>query len=137
MCSVSCPGLYVYCLEIVFVFCASRRRHTRCALVTGVQTCALPILIAALAACPVECDVAGPLTPETSVVEDRVSQDMFDALFRRLIDRGTDDHAEFDFVAIFATRLFIDDLRKPDSVIHAGDRGCRFELETQIGRAHV
>src|SRR3546814_8899062 len=24
-------------------FCASRRRHTRCALVTGVQTCALPI----------------------------------------------------------------------------------------------
>src|SRR3546814_2946252 len=26
------------------VFCSSRRRHTRCALVTGVQTCALPIL---------------------------------------------------------------------------------------------
>src|SRR3546814_10875396 len=25
------------------VFVASRRRHTRCALVTGVQTCALPI----------------------------------------------------------------------------------------------
>src|SRR3546814_6782137 len=32
---------------IVFVFLfffSSRRRHTRCALVTGVQTCALPIL---------------------------------------------------------------------------------------------
>src|SRR3546814_20801382 len=28
---------------IVFFF-SSRRRHTRCALVTGVQTCALPIL---------------------------------------------------------------------------------------------
>src|SRR3546814_5600762 len=27
------------------LFCSSRRRHTRCALVTGVQTCALPILI--------------------------------------------------------------------------------------------
>src|SRR3546814_3367055 len=27
-------------------FFSSRRRHTRCALVTGVQTCALPILIA-------------------------------------------------------------------------------------------
>src|SRR3546814_4776894 len=26
------------------VFCASRRRHTRCALVTGVQTCARPML---------------------------------------------------------------------------------------------
>src|SRR3546814_8504548 len=29
-------------------FFASRRRHTRCALVTGVQTCALPILIGGL-----------------------------------------------------------------------------------------
>src|SRR3546814_3220400 len=28
---------------IILFFCASRRRHTRCALVTGVQTCALPI----------------------------------------------------------------------------------------------
>src|SRR3546814_10556382 len=28
------------------IFFASRRRHTRCALVTGVQTCALPICIA-------------------------------------------------------------------------------------------
>src|SRR3546814_4699172 len=28
-----------------FFFFSSRRRHTRCALVTGVQTCALPILI--------------------------------------------------------------------------------------------
>src|SRR3546814_3412760 len=26
-------------------FFSSRRRHTRCALVTGVQTCALPILV--------------------------------------------------------------------------------------------
>src|SRR3546814_7728387 len=29
---------------MLFVFFSSRRRHTRCALVTGVQTCALPIL---------------------------------------------------------------------------------------------
>src|SRR3546814_19107265 len=29
------------CLMLVF-FVSSRRRHTRCALVTGVQTCALP-----------------------------------------------------------------------------------------------
>src|SRR3546814_8248223 len=29
---------------LYFFFFASRRRHTRCALVTGVQTCALPIL---------------------------------------------------------------------------------------------
>src|SRR3546814_9903290 len=29
-----------------FFFFSSRRRHTRCALVTGVQTCALPISMA-------------------------------------------------------------------------------------------
>src|SRR3546814_4540171 len=29
---------------VVVSFFSSRRRHTRCALVTGVQTCALPIL---------------------------------------------------------------------------------------------
>src|SRR3546814_1533584 len=32
-------------LYVCFFFFSSRRRHTRCALVTGVQTCALPILI--------------------------------------------------------------------------------------------
>src|SRR3546814_6351488 len=31
------------CALLLFFF-SSRRRHTRCALVTGVQTCALPIL---------------------------------------------------------------------------------------------
>src|SRR3546814_6462098 len=31
---------------VYFFFFSSRRRHTRCALVTGVQTCALPILLA-------------------------------------------------------------------------------------------
>src|SRR3546814_14669718 len=30
---------------LVFFFFSSRRRHTRCALVTGVQTCALPIYV--------------------------------------------------------------------------------------------
>src|SRR3546814_4254862 len=32
---------WIICLW--FFFFSSRRRHTRCALVTGVQTCALPI----------------------------------------------------------------------------------------------
>src|SRR3546814_2552312 len=34
--------VYIYCFIFDFFF-SSRRRHTRCALVTGVQTCALPI----------------------------------------------------------------------------------------------
>src|SRR3546814_17039483 len=41
MCVILC---YVYSLLFFFMFFfSSRRRHTRCALVTGVQTCALPI----------------------------------------------------------------------------------------------
>src|SRR3546814_1557516 len=38
-----CSLLFVMCVSFFF---SSRRRHTRCALVTGVQTCALPILAA-------------------------------------------------------------------------------------------
>src|SRR3546814_12492525 len=38
MCGAHCIFFY-FCF-----FVSSRRRHTRCALVTGVQTCALPIL---------------------------------------------------------------------------------------------
>src|SRR3546814_9623045 len=32
-----------YLFLLIFFFFASQRRHTSCALVTGVQTCALPI----------------------------------------------------------------------------------------------
>src|SRR3546814_3619754 len=35
---------------MMYFFVTSRRRHTRCALVTGVQTCALPIYKRILAA---------------------------------------------------------------------------------------
>src|SRR3546814_2190902 len=39
MCVLRCLGVFImFCF-----FFSSRRRHTRCALVTGVQTCALPI----------------------------------------------------------------------------------------------
>src|SRR3546814_5461103 len=41
MCVVSADVLFLYCIFLLFF--SSRRRHTRCALVTGVQTCALPI----------------------------------------------------------------------------------------------
>src|SRR3546814_9987458 len=33
----------MFFIDCVLFFFSSRRRHTRCALVTGVQTCALPI----------------------------------------------------------------------------------------------
>src|SRR3546814_768653 len=37
-------SVLILCMVIYFFF-SSRRRHTRCALVTGVQTCALPICV--------------------------------------------------------------------------------------------
>src|SRR3546814_9468559 len=46
---VSSEDLFLYCF-----FFSSRRRHTRCALVTGVQTCALPILSPRWPACDFE-----------------------------------------------------------------------------------
>src|SRR3546814_5592166 len=39
---VSCC-LMLFLIVLVILFFSSRRRHTSCALVTGVQTCALPI----------------------------------------------------------------------------------------------
>src|SRR3546814_1851799 len=44
VCSVYAFYLVCDCFFILFFF-SSRRRHTRCALVTGVQTCALPISV--------------------------------------------------------------------------------------------
>src|SRR3546814_8252839 len=37
-----CSQCMIDMIVVIFFF-SSRRRHTRCALVTGVQTCALPI----------------------------------------------------------------------------------------------
>src|SRR3546814_20149304 len=45
-------------MKFLFFF-SSRRRHTRCALVTGVQTCALPILVLH--------DVAWPGRPRANI----------------------------------------------------------------------
>src|SRR3546814_1050640 len=58
----------------LFIF-SSRRRHTRCALVTGVQTCALPIFVdpgrCARVARQLE---AGGSAVETAVYPDAVHQ---------------------------------------------------------------
>src|SRR3546814_4967187 len=52
-CVVRCALCICLCTRLISVYCefffvvfffSSRRRHTICALVTGVQTCALPIL---------------------------------------------------------------------------------------------
>src|SRR3546814_19178481 len=59
----------MYISLIVFFFFSSRRRHTSCALVTGVQTCALPICqLQASASCPhgvgvADVDIQDPEVP--------------------------------------------------------------------------
>src|SRR3546814_8785101 len=42
---MSCTFVSSFVLNWLLFFFSSRRRHTRCALVTGVQTCALPISV--------------------------------------------------------------------------------------------
>src|SRR3546814_20803930 len=65
----------------MFFFVSSRRRHTRCALVTGVQTCALPIYPALPA---VAISVFGP--PSTSGT--------YDAFKELILGTGCDANAE-------------------------------------------
>src|SRR3546814_2433559 len=62
-------------------FFASRRRHTRCALVTGVQTCALPILwrIVTLALQPVD-------TVPHAFRPDPITQEEAAAMFRAVLN---------------------------------------------------
>src|SRR3546814_2696738 len=64
-------------------FFSSRRRHTRCALVTGVQTCALPILIVnALAGKPLPVYGDGQQIRDWLYVKDHCSA------IRRVLEAG-------------------------------------------------
>src|SRR3546814_5963566 len=96
-------------LSSLLFFFSSRRRHTRCALVTGVQTCALPIYRSYL---PVEvlpsfAGMGGGGTGEG--------------------DRET---------ALISRTLIEDDLRaKPADLLLIDVRGDRMMPDFQIGRA--
>src|SRR3546814_5928601 len=87
---------------VVFFF-SSRRRHTRCALVTGVQTCALPILNVDLAGFYYDYrnkqlsgfrdgGVFGNINSVVSIPKSRVIGAEFQASFR-VIEGLTLDHA--------------------------------------------
>src|SRR3546814_5132787 len=56
-------------MGLIWFFFSSRRRHTRCALVTGVQTCALPIC--ADLATP---EVENPKYPPLRIVSEQVER---------------------------------------------------------------
>src|SRR3546814_8990702 len=69
----------------MFFFFSSRRRHTRCALVTGVQTCALPILIPDIETETAKIDIAQSLIRRISGVdgEDGTSPDGAEDIIRQ------------------------------------------------------
>src|SRR3546814_7417581 len=68
--------LCVVCLVCYCFFFSSRRRHTRCALVTGVQTCALPIYI-----------VVATTRPETMLADMAVAVHPGDARYKSVIGK--------------------------------------------------
>src|SRR3546814_12033904 len=81
---------------LYFLFFSSRRRHTRCALVTGVQTCALPIWFLRLCrACrsPLgssrkDSPLNTALTPDASAADDSQARlDHLEAIAARLLER--------------------------------------------------
>src|SRR3546814_984858 len=98
-------------------FFSSRRRHTRCALVTGVQTCALPIFEGHVDAPAAGCGAALHLAGG-HVVDDALAGD---TAAPGLLDHGV--AAEDDGVAI----LVVVDPR----------RGGVHPAAVEIGRAHV
>src|SRR3546814_4701580 len=61
--------VFVYVFFCLFFF-SSRRRHTRCALVTGVQTCALPICAALIAV------LTGAIPTFIQLAEARINRDV-------------------------------------------------------------
>src|SRR3546814_7440073 len=93
-------------LCVVFFF-SSRRRHTSCALVTGVQTCALPIFheprhrrfhITALAGSSPEIPLHRPSLHATSRISAIRKTNMFDGAGQRALPMGPQSAAEPDRV---------------------------------------
>src|SRR3546814_5563937 len=116
---------------MLIVFFSSRRRHTRCAFVTGVQTCALPILsFSAFAWDPDNPYYTPPLRNAAGEVEETSAtpQTVFVELASEL-PAG----AEFDPATM--------QLRWTPDNGQAGDYELRFRAvdtaDPEIGRAHV
>src|SRR3546814_9961059 len=124
----ACVWHVVFCvfLYLFLFFFSSRRRHTRCALVTGVQTCALPILPRRRRPepSPIRCAgwliVAGLLQPVGNLVITMVANVPLNNRLARVIP----DSAE-------GAVVWTDYLKRWTAWNHVRT------LSAQIGRAHV
>src|SRR3546814_2853221 len=74
------------CLELLdsVLFFSRRGRHTRCALVTGVQTCALPIFLELADGAP----TGEPRGPTDSAADRRALAERFTGCSRHAADAG-------------------------------------------------
>src|SRR3546814_7406181 len=83
-------------VSVVWFFFSSRRRHTRCALVTGVQTCALPISVVEdnLVSTEVRASGSGHLHEFAGVRADVVVVDLTDEHTSGCLRRGGGDEGQ-------------------------------------------
>src|SRR3546814_9318711 len=79
--SIWMDRVLVWC---AFLFFSSRRRHTSCALVTGVQTCALPIWIARGKTAGETAAILG-ISEETVIQHLKVARDRYDVHCRQML----------------------------------------------------
>src|SRR3546814_5293561 len=114
------------CIFLYFLFFSSRRRHTRCALVTGVQTCALPI-------CPTPAPIARtPGERDTVIPHSNIRKRSAEHL-RRSVDTSAHVYAsiEVDYEAVERVR------RVQKGGWKAEEGFSLTYLPFKIGRAHV
>src|SRR3546814_2282886 len=113
-------GVVGYC------FFSSRRRHTRCALVTGVQTCALPIYFISIGA---------HWRGETATPISKFKTDLFGAGKQTIPVYGSIDDGGYQ-----PRELFSDGMYKgmASHILGQGGDGLHlFNFYFEIGRAHV
>src|SRR3546814_4632112 len=130
----------------LYFFFASRRRHTRCALVTGVQTCALPIYPGPLGAqhgLPVH-RMRWWLVRHTTIVAIAEAERAFrrrlqhDRRTEAKLDRAGRDRLQGPIRP--GTRPWLDGLRRSGSSSPPGGNKHAIELShpsPQLGSAHV
>src|SRR3546814_3391377 len=103
----------------MFFFFSSRRRHTRCALVTGVQTCALPIWE--------EADL-----PPAAIVGDVPTQLPVNARPRHYAISITPDADKLSFRGKIGIEM---ELLKPTTSVTLNAADLSFASASKIGRA--
>src|SRR3546814_17405933 len=126
-----CIYFFVY---VVFFF-SSRRRHTRCALVTGVQTCALPIYVS-----PLPCELSRNLVFQALCGGERdlaSGRDLHRFARARIASRAGRRRFDAEFSEAVDVDLFTGGGRVADRSDHAVDAlaSIGFADVLEIGRA--